>query len=195
MRVVCVSVVSCVAVLAGGLLAGAPAALADGPLFDGLSSPLIDEVRLGLLAHSIEGSNDEGGADINAEVLFRKPTASYGNPVLDVALRPRIHLGVSLNTSGETNQLYAGLTWDVKLAPRWSVELSAGGSLHDGPTESGLPDSYGCPVNFRESASLGYAIDDRWTIYGTLAHMSNANACDQNTGITSVGVRLGYKLK
>ena len=38
-------------------------------------------------------------------------------------------------------------------------------------------------------------VDERWTVYGTVAHMSNANLCDHNSGLTSVGMRLGYKLK
>jgi hypothetical protein len=36
-------------------------------------------------------------------------------------------------------------------------------------------------------------VDERWTVYGTLAHMSNGDLCDRNTGISSVGLRLGYK--
>jgi hypothetical protein len=115
--------------------------------------------------------------------------------LLDFALRPRVHVGASVNTQGDTNQLYTGLSWDVQLMPRLSLELTFGGALHDGPTGRGLDDSYGCPLNFRESASLGYALDERWTVYGTISHMSNADLCDNNTGLTSAGVRLGYKLK
>lgn len=174
-----------VAAALGAALAGAPVALAQ-------SSP-VDEVRVGLLAHSVEPSNAEDGIDLNLEVLFRRPTFSFNNEWLDLALRPRIHFGASVNTAGDTSQLYAGLTWDVKLAPKLSLELSLGAALHDGPTGDGRGDSYGCAVNFRESVSLGYALDERWTVYGTVAHMSNADLCDGNTGITSVGVRLGYK--
>lgn len=157
-------------------------------------SPSIDEVRFGVLAHSVEGSNAETGVDVNLEVLFNRARYTYNNAWLDLILRPRVHVGASINTAGDTSQLYTGFTWDVKLAQKWSAELSLGGSLHDGPTGGGHQDSYGCPVNFRESVSLGYALDSRWTVYGTVAHMSNASLCDHNTGITSVGVRLGYKL-
>jgi lipid A 3-O-deacylase len=179
-------------------LGGAPAASAQGPTYNEGPTPLIDEVRLGLLAHSIDPNNAEDGVDVNLEMLFRRPTYSFNNALLDVVLRPRIHLGTSISTSGETSQLYAGFTWDGKLTQRLSLELTFGGSLHDGPTgPTGVSrdDSYGCALNFRESASLGYALDDRWTVYGTIAHMSNADLCAANTGMTSVGVRLGYKLK
>jgi hypothetical protein len=147
------------------------------------------------MAHSINANNGEGGADLNLELLFRRPGGRYDNPLLDFALRPRVHVGASVNTQGDTSQLYAGLSWDAQLMPRLSLELTFGGALHDGPTGGGLDDSYGCSLNFRESASLGYALDERWTVYGTISHMSNADLCDNNTGLTSAGVRLGYKLK
>jgi lipid A 3-O-deacylase len=195
MRLVATRAVPCaVVVIAAVALGGTPAAWAQGPAFDA-PAPLIDEVRFGLLAHNIDPANDEDGVDLNLEMLFRRSTISYNNALLDVVLRPRIHLGTSINTAGETSQLYTGLTWDVKLAQRLSLEVTFGGALHNGPTGDGGGDSYGCAVNFRESASLGYALDDRWTLYGTVAHMSNADLCDRNTGITSVGVRVGYKLR
>jgi len=187
-----------IALAAGAWLASATVAAAQSRQpapYDRWPFTLVDEIRFGVLAHNVEPSNAEDGVDLNLEVLFARPAASYGNPVLDVILRPRIHLGTSLNTAGDTNQLYAGLTWDAKLTQKLSLELSFGGSLHDGPTGAVGADSYGCSLNFRESASLGYALDERWTLYGTVAHMSNANLCDRNTGLTSVGVRLGYKLK
>lgn len=197
MRLVATRLVPCiaVAVAAAAWLAGAPAASAQAPRSYAVPSPLIDEMRLGVLAHSVDASNAEEGADLNLELLFRRPIHAYNNVPLDFALRPRVHVGASVNTAGDTSQIYAGLTWDVKLAPRLSVEMTFGGTLHDGPTDGGREDSYGCALNFRESASLGYAVDERWTLYGTVAHMSNADMCAHNTGLTSVGVRLGYKLQ
>jgi lipid A 3-O-deacylase len=187
--------VSCalMAIAAVGYIGAAPAALAQSRPSDTEISPLIDEVRLGLLAHAIETNNSEDGAEVNFEVLFRRPTAHYDNAFWDLVLRPRFHLGTSISTLGETNQFYAGFTWDGQLTQKLLLELSFGGSLNDGPTGD-QDNSYGCPLNFRESASLGYPVNERWTVYGTIAHMSNARLCDHNTGITSVGVRLGYKL-
>ncbi len=156
---------------------------------------LLDEVRLGVMAHSIEPSHSEGGADVNVELLFRRPPISSGNAFADSFLRLRLHVGASLNIIGDTSQVYAGLTWDLKLTDRLSLEASFGGSWHDGPLNGSAEDLYGCRVNFRESLSLGYALDDAWTVYATVAHMSNANLCSNNSGITSAGVRIGYKLK
>ena len=59
-------------------------------------------------------------------------------------------------------------------------------------TQRGPGSAFGCPLNFRESASLAFAVMERWRIYGTVAHMSNAGLCERNSGLTSAGVRLGY---
>ncbi len=153
----------------------------------------IDELRLGVLGHHIEpAGTEEGGEDVNAEILFSRPAIVYGNRFADIFLRPRLHVGSSINVNGDTSQVYSGLTWDIPLRQRFSLELSFGGSLHDGPTE-GPGSAFGCPVNFRELGSLGFSLTQHWRLYGTLAHMSNAGLCDRNSGLTSGGVRLGYK--
>ena len=160
---------------------------------DAKAQSLLDEVRLGVLAHSIESGQSEGGADINVEVLFRRPSISYRDALANFFLRPRVHAGAAINTIGDTSQIYVGLTWDLKITQRISLEASFGGAWHDGPTHGAAPDLYGCSVNFRESFSVGYALNDAWTVYGMIAHMSNANLCDHNSGITSAGVRVGYR--
>jgi lipid A 3-O-deacylase len=154
---------------------------------------ILDEVRLGVLAHDIEPNGNQGGVDFNIELLFKRPTTVYRTSLENVLLRPRFHLGSSLNFGSDTNQVYAGLTWDVPLAPKLSLEVSFGGVLHDGPTGS-EPNSLGCALNFRESLSIGYQLSDRWRVYGTVTHISNADLCDQNSGLTSAGVRFGYTL-
>ncbi len=154
---------------------------------------LLDEVRLGVLAHSIESGHSEGGVDINAEILFRRPAISYRDALADFLLRPRVHVGAATNTIGDTSQVYVGLTWDLKITQKLSLEVGFGGAWHDGPTNGSAPDLYGCSLNFRESFSVGYALDSSWTIYGMISHMSNANLCNHNSGLTSAGVRVGYK--
>jgi len=157
-------------------------------------TPLLDEMRFGVMAHSIEPGHSEGGADVNLELLFRRPAVTFGNSVADFVFRPRVHVGTSINMIGDTSQVYAGFTWDLKITERLSFEATFGGAWHDGPLSGGAADLYGCRLNFRESASLGYALSERWTVYATIAHMSNANLCSHNSGLTSAGVRLGYKL-
>jgi len=153
---------------------------------------LINEFRIGLLAHHVEPAGTEkGGQDVSVEMLFRRHAFSYGSRLADIVLRPRVHVGASINVNGDTSQLYSGLTWDIPLTERVSLELTFGGSLHDGP-HNGDGSAFGCALNFRESASIGFALTQRWRLYGTVAHMSNAGLCERNSGLTSAGVRLGY---
>jgi lipid A 3-O-deacylase len=158
---------------------------------DSLTRSLIDEVRLGLFVHHIEPAGTErGGQDVNLEMLFSRPALAYANS-FDAVWWPRLHLGSSINVNGETSQLYSGFTWNFPLVQRLSLELTFGGSLHNGP-DTGPGSAFGCPLNFRESGSIGYAVTEHWRIYGTVAHMSNAGLCERNSGITSAGMRLGY---
>ncbi len=167
---------------------GAPAQAQD----ESRPRSFISELRLGVLGHHVEPAGSEkGGQDVNVEILFGRPAIAYGNSFADIAFRPRLHVGASINVNGDTSQVYSGLTWDIPLIERVSLELTFGGSLHDGPN-TGEGSAFGCPLNFRELASIGIAVTERWRLYGTVAHMSNAGLCARNSGLTSAGVRLGY---
>ncbi len=172
------------------LLAGA----GGGPAFAG---GLIDELRLGGLAQNIEptGHVNEHGADINAEVLLVPLFATTCNPWRDALFGFRPHIGATHNFAGTTSKLYAGLTWDVPLANGFFLESSFGAAVHDGGLVEAGRAQYGCRVNFRESASLGYDIDQHWRVMLVVDHMSNADLCLRNRGLTNAGLRLGYRLQ
>src|SRR5262245_31417070 len=70
---------------------------------------ILDEVRLGVLAHDIEPNPNESGVDFNIELLFKRPAGSYRSSLANILLRPRFHVGSSINLDGDTNQVYAGL--------------------------------------------------------------------------------------
>jgi lipid A 3-O-deacylase len=149
----------------------------------------IDETRIGVLEPVDGPSGDKFGApDINVEVLFERFGPEYQSSVLNHLLRPRLDIGTSISTKGGTNEVYAGLTWDVFLTRRLFLEGSAGGALH---TEDDR--DFGCTANFRESGSVGVMLSERWDMLATMAHMSNANLCDENRGLTDVGIRFGRK--
>jgi len=152
---------------------------------------LISELRGGALAHDLESNDNEGGWDVNAEALLHRLGPRTGDP-LDILLSPRPHVGVQINTSGDTNLGYFGLTWDAWLTDTIFVEASFGGAVHDGPTDNSN-DSFGCTANFRESAAVGVAVSESWNLLAIVSHMSNAGLCDQNQGLTSAGVQLGYR--
>src|SRR5262245_65830534 len=87
-----------IAIAAAAWLGCVPGASAQ-TVRDGTSRSLIDEVRGGVLAHSIDPNNAEDGVDLNLELLFHRPGGRYDNPWLDFALRPRIPIGASVNTT------------------------------------------------------------------------------------------------
>jgi hypothetical protein len=165
------------AALAG--IACAPAAWAQ--------ASLIDEFRFGVLMHSIEPGNGEDGADINLELLSHRPLGRYGDPFLDFALRPRLHLGASINTVGETSQLYGGLTWDVKLTQKLTLELSFGGAVHNGPTATAWP----IPTAARAASASPFRSAMRLTSAGRFtAHCRTCRtrACATATAACRAGV-------
>src|SRR5262245_58135894 len=98
---------------------------------------------------------------------------------------------VFTSAAASTPLAHLGLEAHAKL----TLEISGGGAVHDGPTGRDDYDSFDCSRALRASASLGYAIDNRWTLYGTFAHISNAGLWDHiKTCLNSAGLRLGYKL-
>jgi lipid A 3-O-deacylase len=163
----------------------------------------LSEIRGGVLDHDIPlfGHHKESGVDGNLEVLFASPS------FLEAILRPRPILGMSINSDGNTNALYFGLTWGVRLTPHLfgpadPVFLTGtlGGAANDGhidvskdPNLSQTQKSLGSHLLFREAVELGYEFVPRNSISIMLDHMSNARLAERNEGITNVGLRYGYR--
>ena len=152
---------------------------------------ILSEVRLGVLKHDFGpfSSSEEHGIDINFELLFAAPG------FLDFIWSPRPHIGATINTDGDTNQVYFGLSWEFDLWRDVFAGFSFGGSVHDGETETDRTDKkeLGCRLLFRESLELGYRFGGRHAITAFLEHVSNANICDKNEGLENLGVRYGYR--
>jgi lipid A 3-O-deacylase len=161
-------------------------------------SKLVDEVKIGILAHDVGflTHHVESGADVNIEMLFTPPD------VLAVIGSPRPHIGADINTAGHTSDGYFGLTWGIKLIQSLFgaddgvfLNGSLGGAIHDGHIDTAPPDEkrLGSRILFRESAELGYQINPTVSVSAILSHISNANLGAHNAGITSAGARLGFK--
>ena len=149
------------------------------------------EVRGGIFLHD-PVSPEKGSADVNAE--FLSPRLPIQGGAWQV-LVPRLHLGGTLNTAGKTSHGYTGLTWDYDLNKSLFVEASLGGDLNNGKTGNNLVsgrNAMGCAAAFRESASLGYRLNQSISLMGTIEHVSNAGFCERNRGLTNMGLRLGY---
>jgi hypothetical protein len=151
----------------------------------------ISEVRAGALKQAIDNAPHEGGAALNLEVLGGRFAPNYESDILNFLLSPRPHLGTTI-AFGKTDEFYLGLTWDVKLIQSFFFEGTFGGTLHDGPLDVRGEASYGCTANFRESAGLGYEVNQNWRVLGMIDHMSQAGICHPNRGLTNAGLRLGY---
>ncbi|MCT4474685.1 hypothetical protein GGC47_001486 [Bosea sp. OAE752] len=153
---------------------------------------LISELRGGVLAHNPAG-RESGSADVNLELLFVKPFQP-ADPVMAFFV-PRIHLGTTINTAGDTSHVYAGFTWTYDFTDKLFAEASFGLGFHNGKTSDFVPRNrlaLGCSPLFRESASLGYRISQNWSVMATVEHLSNAGLCNDNQGMTNYGVRVGY---
>ncbi len=162
--------------------------------------PIISEVRFGLLSHDVAffGESKEEGADINAEILFRrlgKKSAEERRKLIPWLLSPRPHIGASINARGDTNLFYAGLTWDVDLGHSFFADASFGGVVHDGEKSSLRIDKkeLGCRALFRGSASVGRDVTSHINVSVMLEHASNGGLCSHNEGLNNAGIRLGYK--
>jgi lipid A 3-O-deacylase len=171
----------------------APAAASPSkqrPAGDG-GGDIVSEVRLGFLIHDQgpASHNKEGGYDGNLEVLFTSPD------FLDMVGAPRPHFGGSVNSQGDTSQVYLGLTWEWEFFDAAFFNFSFGGAYHTGEktTDDRDKKELGCKVLFRESIDLGYRFADHHGVSVFLDHISNAKLCSENEGLENVGLRYGYK--
>jgi hypothetical protein len=179
-----------------------PAQAADLSLLDGSDAAKAPvsrsdfsayELRLGAYAHD-PLSPEKGPADLNGEVLLAKfnffPAQTWG------ALIPRLHFGGTIDFDGKTSNLYTGLTWTFNLDRHVFVEGSFGEAVNDGKTGRYVPPGHnamGCNWSFHETASVGYRLDEDWSVMTTIEHYSNAGICVENRGLTNYGLRIGRR--
>ncbi|HXP31791.1 MAG TPA: acyloxyacyl hydrolase [Stellaceae bacterium] len=156
----------------------------------------IDEAKLGLLAHDVPlfDPHIENGVDVNGELLFKPLTAFPGIGTL------RPHLGMTVNTEGETSYAYTGLTGTAKLIdgvfrPGDGIfgSLGLGGAIHDN-SNTGSPGhvGLGSRLLFHEELDLGYRFAGAADVSLFMDHLSNADIGRHNPGMTNLGIRTGY---
>lgn len=177
------------------------AAVLGSPTLATAQTKLIDEIKIGALAHDVGflGHHVESGTDINIEVLFPSPE------ILGFIGSPRPHIGGDINADGNTSDGYFGLTWGITLIQNLFragdgifANGSLGGAVHDASPLTGAvqPPGHkllGSRVLFRESAELGYQVTPQLSVSALLDHISNANLAPRNAGITNAGARFGFK--
>lgn len=185
------STILAAAALAAGLAVAAPAAAQ--PVF-------FDELRGGVFAHSVDEPGPDGAfwnvtriEDANVELLFTPPDSDFWR----ILGSPRPHVGATVNFGGLESMAYAGLTWTWHVfdTPLF-VEGTFGAAVTNGATSGAVfpARNLGCPVQFRESASLGYQVTPQASVMLTLEHASHAYLCGENNrGLTNLGMRFGWK--
>ena len=170
-------------------LEGGPVAQETGRIFD--------EARFGVLA-SVDDADtyEEDGYFITGMLLF-DPWGHMQAEGFDRLLRPRIHLGGTVATEGEANQVYAGFSWTTNVTDRFFLEMGFGGTLHDGDldrNDGGDGPKLGCRALFHEYVAAGVNVTEKWSVMAHLEHSSHANLCDgPNNGFSRGGVMVGYK--
>ena len=147
--------------------------------------------RIGLLAHDVNGlwsgSRAEGGFDVNAEVVFRKP----GFLLWRGSILP--NLGVTVNNQGDTSTLYGGLIWEFGSKAGVFFNTGLGLAVHNGDleTDDDQKKALGSRVLFRIPIEIGVTVGTRHRISILFAHISNAYLTDPNEGLDVLGVRYG----
>jgi hypothetical protein len=167
------------------------ASLKDTADIEGGTGSIISEFRAGWLYHDagLFSNKKEKGSDGNAELLFTSPDA------LSAIWSPRPHFGTSINTAGETSQVYGGLTWTYSFTDRAFADFSFGPSLNNGDLDKRDPErkALGSHILFRESLSAGWRLDEIKSLSVMLDHVSNGGLARYNAGMETVGLRYGYR--
>ncbi len=150
-------------------------------------------VRFGVLAHDVDHlwsrSRAEGGADLNFEIVFRRPGIEIlGGAVLS-------NLGGSLNLAGQTSKAYAGLLWERIFGPGLFFNTGLGLALHDGRLDTDDPDrkSLGSRFLFRVPLEVGVILSPRYRLSLFFDHISNGYLAHPNEGLDTLGLRLGLQ--
>lgn len=150
-------------------------------------------LRFGVLAHDVGGlwsrSRAEGGADLNAEILFDRPGVELlGGKVLS-------SVGGSLNLEGQTSKAYAGLLWERLFGEGFFCNTGIGLALHDGRLDTEDPDrkSLGARVLFRVPVEVGVILSPRYRLSLFFDHVSNGYLAHPNEGMDTLGLRLGLQ--
>lgn len=155
---------------------------------------IITQAEIGFAYHDagVFGRHKEPGGDFDGEIRFL--------PIewLDFMASPRPHLGIHVNTSGATNQIFTGITWEFWFWDNFFIDPSFGLSFNDACClDHGPPaDSkqLGSHVLFREAVDLGWNFSGPHSVSILLDHVSHGHIlASENEGMDTLGIRYGYR--
>ena len=126
---------------------------------------------------------------LNFEALFSPALALWGGTV-----RPAV--GASINTEGETSNVYLDARWQYEFHNGFFVGLGIGGTVHDGQLK--LKDwdqkALGSRVLFHLPARDRLSPRRTQQPLGLLrTHVERLHRPDPNEGLDRIGMRYGYR--
>nr|PZN71110.1 MAG: acyloxyacyl hydrolase [Pseudomonadota bacterium] len=169
------------------------AAMAAGTAAPSLANGFIREIKLGALAHDVDGlwsgfSRESEAVDLNGEVIF-----SPSLPFLWGAIRPA--LGGTINFQGDTSHAYLDARWEIETPSGVFFATGIGAAVHTGDIHLESPDrkALGSRVLLHVPLEVGVRLDEHHSFSVYFEHLSNANLADENEGIDYLGARYGYR--
>lgn len=154
---------------------------------------MFHELKFGLLDHDTPNlwsgfRAEPDSVALNFEALFSPYLALLGGTI-----RPA--LGASINTAGETSNIYLDARWQYEFDNGVFVGFGLGGTVHDGQLYLIDADekALGSRVLFHIPLEIGYRLDAHSSLSAYFEHMSNAYTADFNEGLDRVGARYGYR--
>lgn len=164
----------------------------SSPVFADDLEGSVHEVSFGILDHDTDnlwsGFSRESGIDINAEVLFNSVYDVFGGNI-----HPAV--GASINTSGDTSKAYAGLRYRYELDNGLFFGLGLGIAAHNGESKlvQANKKALGSTLLFHIPAEIGYRFTKKYAASIYFDHISNGYTQDENEGLDTLGVRIGYR--
>lgn len=173
---------------------------------------LAGEAFVGVYAHDIDDSISYGKFEGGAQIVVGVRTTALDE--LAFLGKPRVHLLLGVNASGETDYVATGLAWRFRLTERLYAQPGIGVAIHDSrvalpsPDEAGIsPEErltrlsdrqtkldLGSRVLFEPELSLGWKATERLSLELSWIHLSHARlAGHYNPGVADVGLRVLYR--
>ncbi len=152
---------------------------------------IIHEIKLGFLAHDVDNLwssfKREEGEDVNIEAVFSSVGGLFGGHIHPV-------LGTSINTRGYTSKLYFDGIWRYYLTDNFYGAFGLGITIHDGEKHLVSRDrkALGSQVLFHIPIEIGYTFYSQFNVSVYFDHISSAGLTEENEGLDTLGVRLGY---
>ena len=135
----------------------------------------------------MERFKKENGADINAEIIFKRPRLG----LLQGNVRP--NLGISVNNQGDTSKIHGEILWEFASKALF-FNTGIGVALHNGELEADKDHKkgLGARILFRIPIEAGLTIHDRHRLSILFEHVSNGYLAHPNEGLDLLGLRYSF---